>query len=202
MLVAVTIALVPCAACEAPVQEAPPPPDVFVTEVVTKDVPVYLELVGQTIGYQDVEIRARVEGVLESMNFREGSFVRKGSPLYEIDRKPLEATLAAAQADQATAEAALEKSNNDVTRYKPLAAKQAVSQQELDNALAAQDARKAELVKHDRVLSDELMEKDITHYTIRYSNVMGVRSDFIRWEQQQMAGRPGIEAVTYTLDES
>jgi hypothetical protein len=46
------------------------------------------------------------------------------------------------------------------------------------------------------------MEKDITHYTIRYSNVMGVRSDFIRWEQQQMAGRPGIEAVTYTLDES
>jgi len=64
------------------------------------------------------------------------------------------------------------------------------------------DKRKADLVKHDRVLSDELMEKDITHYTIRYSNVMGVRSDFIRWEQRQMAGRPGIEAVTYTLDES
>ena len=64
------------------------------------------------------------------------------------------------------------------------------------------DRRKAELVKYDRVLSDELMEKDITHYTIRYSNVMGVRSDFIRWEQHQMAGRPGVEAVTYTLDES
>ena len=64
------------------------------------------------------------------------------------------------------------------------------------------DRRKAELVKYDRVLSDELMSKDITHYTIRYSNVMGVRSDFIRWEQNQMAGRPGLEAVTYTLDES
>ncbi len=63
-------------------------------------------------------------------------------------------------------------------------------------------ARRDELVAYDRQLSDELMEKDITHYTIRYSNVMGVRSDFIKWEREQMAGRPDIEAVTYTLDES
>ena len=54
----------------------------------------YLELVGQTQGFQDVEIRARVEGFLETVNFREGSFVRKGDLLYTIDRKPLEATLA------------------------------------------------------------------------------------------------------------
>ena len=102
--------------------------------------PVYLDLVGQTQGFQDVEIRARVEGFLETVNFREGSFVRKGDLLYEIDRKPLEAILAAAKADQATAEARLEKANNDVARYTPLVAKQAVSQQELDNAQAAQDA--------------------------------------------------------------
>jgi radical SAM superfamily enzyme YgiQ (UPF0313 family) len=63
------------------------------------------------------------------------------------------------------------------------------------------DRRKKELVAYDRELSDELMEKDITHYTIRYSHVMGVRSDFIKWEREQMEGRPGIEAVTYTLDE-
>ena len=65
--------------------------------VVQKDVPVYLELVGQTAGFQDVEIRARVEGFLETVNFREGSFVRQGDLLYEIDRKPLEAILAAGQ---------------------------------------------------------------------------------------------------------
>lgn len=133
-------------ACQEPAEAPPPPPpEVYVTEVVTKDVPVYLELVGQTIGNQDVEIRARVEGFLESVDFREGSFVRKGALLYTIDRRPLEATLAAATADQATAQARLEKTNNDVARYKPLAAKQAVSQQELDNALAAQDAAGSEV---------------------------------------------------------
>jgi hypothetical protein len=64
------------------------------------------------------------------------------------------------------------------------------------------ERRKAELVAHDRELSDELMEKDIPHYTIRYSHVMGVRSDFIKWERGVMEGRPGVEAVTYTLDQS
>ena len=75
----------------------PPPPEVYVTEVVQRDVPVYLELVGQTAGFQDVEIRARVEGFLNSMTFREGSFVEQGDVLYEIDRKPLEALLAQAR---------------------------------------------------------------------------------------------------------
>jgi membrane fusion protein (multidrug efflux system) len=65
--------------------------------------------------------------------------------LYQIDRKPLEAIRAAATADQAAAMARLEKTNNDVARYTPLVAKQAVSRQELDNARAAQDAARAEV---------------------------------------------------------
>ena len=134
------------AGCQKAPPPAPPPPtEVYVADVVQKDVPVYLELVGQTQGFQDVEIRARVEGVLETVNFREGSLVKKGGLLYEIDRKPLEAILAAARADQAAAQARLEKTKNDVARYTPLAAKQAVSQQELDNALAARDAATAEV---------------------------------------------------------
>lgn len=83
----------------------------------------YLELVGQAAGFQDVDIRARVDGFLETVNFREGTLVRQGDLLYEIDRKPLEALLAAARADQATAQARLEKANNDVSRYTPLVAK-------------------------------------------------------------------------------
>ena len=63
----------------------------------------YLDLVGQTQGFQDVDIRARVEGFLDTVNFREGSFVRKGDLLYQIDPKPLEAALAQAKADMATA---------------------------------------------------------------------------------------------------
>jgi len=133
------------AACEKPAVVAPPPPEVYVTDVVQRDVPVYLELVGQAKGFQDVEIRARVEGYLESVSFTEGTFVRQGDPLYEIDRKPLEAILAQARADQATAEARLSKATNDVTRYTPLVAKQAVSKQELDDALAEQDASRSQV---------------------------------------------------------
>ena len=64
----------------------------------SKGPPLYLELVGQAKGFQDVDIRARVEGYLEKVSFNEGTFVRQGDLLYEIDRKPLEATLAEASA--------------------------------------------------------------------------------------------------------
>ena len=144
--VALSIALaVVSAGCGKKEQGPSAPPEVYVADVVQKDVPVYLELVGQTKGSQDVEIRARVEGYLDSVNFTEGSFVRKGAPLYQIDPKPFEASLAQARAELETRKARLAKTNNDVTRYTPLAAQQAISQQELDNALAAQDAAKAQV---------------------------------------------------------
>ena len=99
-----------------------------------------MELVGQAVGFQDVEIRARVEGFLETVAFTEGSLVRKGQLLYKIDPKPLQAVLASAKANLATSQARLEKSINDVKRLTPLAAQQAVSQQELDNAASQRDA--------------------------------------------------------------
>ena len=113
---ALSVAAAATACTEPPPPAPPPPPEVLVADVVTRDVPVYLELVGQTIGYQDVEIRARVEGYLTNMAFQEGSLVRKGDLLYEIDRQPLEAILAQARADQATAEARLAKATNDVAQ--------------------------------------------------------------------------------------
>src|SRR5436190_1157146 len=145
MLVAAAMAAALNAACEKPAAVALPPPEVYVAAVVQKDVPVYLDLVGQTQGFQDVDIRARVEGFHDTVNFREGSFVRKGDLLYQIDPKPLTAVLAQTRADQATAQARLEKASNDVARYTPLVAKQAVSQKELDDARAAQDAARSQV---------------------------------------------------------
>jgi membrane fusion protein (multidrug efflux system) len=145
LLVAALAAAALAGACEEPAAVAPPPPEVYVTDVVQRDVPVYIELVGQAAGFQDVDIRARVEGFLETVDFQEGTFVKQGELLYTIDRKPLEAVLAAAKADQSTAEARLSKANNDVSRYTPLVAKQAVSKQELDNALAEQDASRSQV---------------------------------------------------------
>jgi len=136
------IATASCGKNEAPAGVAP---EVYVADVVQKDVPVYMELVGQTKGSQDVEIRARVEGYLDRVAFTEGSFVRKGELLYQIDPKPLEAALANAKANLATAQARLEKTNTDVARLTPLAKQQAVSQQELDNAVAFQEAARAQV---------------------------------------------------------
>src|SRR6187397_2453857 len=114
MLATAAMAAALATACEKPAAVAPPAPEVYVAPVVQQDVPVYLDLVGQTQGYQEIDIRARVEGFLDSVNFREGSFVRRGDLLYQIDPKPLQTTLAQANAELATARARLAKADNDV----------------------------------------------------------------------------------------
>jgi len=159
------VVIMAASACskEAP-PAAPPPPDVLVTVPIQRDVPVYMELVGQAVGFQDVEIRARVEGFLETVAFTEGSLVRKGQLLYRIDPKPLQAALASAKANLATSQARLEKAVNDVKRLTPLAAQQAVSQQELDNATAQRDAAAAQVDAGRAVV--EKAEFDLSYTTI------------------------------------
>jgi membrane fusion protein (multidrug efflux system) len=160
-LFVILAAIAGCAKEEPP---PPPPPEVTVTEAVQKDVPIYIELVGSTLGSEDVEIRARVEGYLTSVNFTEGSFVKKGQLLYKIDPQPFEAALSQAQANLETARARLDKTNNDVARYKPLAAEKAVSQQELDNALSAQEAARFQVTAYDALVSKAKL--DLAYTTI------------------------------------
>ncbi len=128
-------------------KEAAPvaPVDVIVTQAAQKDMPVYSEFVGQTMGSQDVEIRARVEGFLLSVDYKEGSFVKKGDLLYQIDPKNFQTTLDQAKGKLGEAQASFQKNQNDVNRYRPLAAEKAISQQELDNAESAFMAAKASL---------------------------------------------------------
>ena len=152
-LIIVACLIVTAAACSKTEAPPPAPPEVQVAEVAQKDVPIYIELVGATLGSADVEIRARVEGYLVSMNFTEGAFVRKGQLLYRIDPQPFEAALAEAKADLTTARARLQKTENDVARLTPLAKQQAVSQQELDNAVSARDAAHAQVAAIDAKLT-------------------------------------------------
>ena len=156
-------------------KEAPAsaPPEVYVADVVQKDVPVYMELVGQTRGSQDVEIRARVEGYLNRVAFTEGSFVRRGALLYQIDPLPLEAALANAKAQLATAEARLQKSNTDVNRLTPLAKQQAVSQQELDNALSALDAARAQVDAQKAAVDKAALDLGYTRITAPIDGLVG-----------------------------
>jgi len=130
-------------------KEAPPPaaapPEVMVAPVVQRDVPIMTELVGQAAGSQDVDVRARVEGFLDTVAFTEGTLVKQGQLLYKIDPKPFEAAVASAKGNLATSQARFEKATNDVKRYTPLVAQQAVSQMELDNAVSARDATAAQV---------------------------------------------------------
>ncbi|HEX5604978.1 MAG TPA: efflux RND transporter periplasmic adaptor subunit [Candidatus Binatia bacterium] len=151
----------------------PPPPEVTVTEAVQKDVPIYIELVGSTLGSEDVEIRARVEGYLTSVNFTEGSFVKKGQLLYRIDPQPFQAALSQAQANLSTARARLDKTNNDVARYKPLAAEKAVSQQELDNALSAQEAARFQVTAYDSLVDKAKLDLAYTTITSPIDGLIG-----------------------------
>jgi membrane fusion protein, multidrug efflux system len=160
-------------ACSKKEPPPPPPPEVQVAEVLQKDVPIYVELVGATLGSEDVEIRARVEGYLVSMNFTEGSSVRKGQLLYKIDPQPFEAALAEAKANLATARARLDKTNNDVNRLTPLAKTQAVSQQELDNALSAQEAAQAQVSAFDAKLTKAKLDLAYTSITSPTEGIIG-----------------------------
>jgi membrane fusion protein (multidrug efflux system) len=166
--------LVLAAACSK--KEAPPPPappDVQVAEVVQKDVPIYIELVGATLGAEDVEIRARVEGYLVSMNFTEGTFVKKGQLLYKIDSQPFEAALDESRANLSTARARVDKTNNDVARLTPLAKQQAVSQQELDNALSSQEAAQAQVAAYDAKVAKAKLDLAYTTITSPIDGLIG-----------------------------
>jgi len=129
-----------CGKKEAP---APPPVDVKVAVVLQKDVPIYIEAIGQTRGSTEIEVRARVEGFLQSVDFKEGSPVRKGQLLYTIDPKPFEAALAQANGTLAQAEADLARAHQDVARYEPLVAQKAVSRQIYETSVAVEHAAEA-----------------------------------------------------------
>jgi len=116
---------------------------VIVAMAERRDVPLTMEMVGGTLGTQDVPIRARVEGFLETMDFREGRFVDKGDLLYTIDPEPFQAKLVEAQSQLASAQTSLAKAEADLSRIRPLAEMKAVSEQDLDASVALEAAARA-----------------------------------------------------------
>jgi membrane fusion protein, multidrug efflux system len=134
------IALVGVGSTGCKPKEVSPPKivPVVAAEVLVRDQPVYVEAIGEALGSQDVEIRARVEGFLETVGFAEGREVSAGTILYTMDPKPFEASLARAKAMLAQAEAAWEKSKRDTNRLGPLWKANAISSQQFDDAVSAE----------------------------------------------------------------
>lgn len=152
-------------ACSKPAPPPPPPPSlVDVAEVAVRDVPVIVESIGETIGASTVEVRARVEGFLDKVHFREGSRVTRGQVLYTIDPRPFEVTLSQARANLAQAEAQLAKARRDVTRLGPLAEQNAIPRVDFDNSIAAEAAAEAAVAASAAVV--ERAELDLSYTTI------------------------------------
>jgi membrane fusion protein (multidrug efflux system) len=152
-------------------QKQIPPQQVSVVNVQQKDVPVFHDFVGQTYGIFDIPIRARVQGFLEDIHFNEGTVVRKGDHLYSIDNQPYKAKVAAKLSEIAQAKTALVKADNDLKRYRPLAEANAVSQSDLDNAIAQYDAAKAMVAAAEA--NYELAEIELGYCEI-YSPITGI----------------------------
>jgi RND family efflux transporter MFP subunit len=119
------------------------PPDVEVVDVLQKDVPIYVEWIATLDGYVNAKIQPQVTGYLIKQNYTEGSFVRKGEVLFEIDPRPFHAALDQARAQLAQAEAQLGKATLDVERDTPLAQARAIAQSQLDNDIQAKLGAKA-----------------------------------------------------------
>ena len=122
-----------------------PPAQVSVITVEPKTLPADFEYTGQTLGSREVEVRARVTGILLTRNFVEGSAVTKGQSLYTIDPAPFMAAVARAEADVAGAEARLGQAKKNAARMKPLYADNAVSQKEYDDSVSAEAISDADL---------------------------------------------------------
>jgi membrane fusion protein (multidrug efflux system) len=126
-----------------PAQTAPPAPEVLVTTVQPRDVPRVLERVATLDGFINANINAQVQGYLISRDYKEGSFVKKGDLLFQIDPRPFEAALAQAKAALARDQANLAKAEADQKRAADLYNKKVISEQERDTAIAAAGSSRA-----------------------------------------------------------
>ena len=120
-----------------------PPAQVTTLVLQPKSLPVTYEYVGQTLGSKEVEVRARVGGILEKRLYTEGGWVKAGQPMFLIDPKPLEAQVAAAEAEVARVHAQVTQAERELARLKPLAERRAVGQKEADDAQSNLDLARA-----------------------------------------------------------
>jgi membrane fusion protein (multidrug efflux system) len=121
----------------------PPPPEVNVARPLQRDVPIHLEVIGETRGNTEIEVRARVEGFIETVEFAPGSMVKKGDLLYTLDPRPFEAALAKARGAHAEVQAQEARARQDVARYAPLVEKNAISRQLYETSVAVEKAATA-----------------------------------------------------------
>jgi membrane fusion protein (multidrug efflux system) len=175
LLFASLLLLATLAGCSSKKEKpAPPPPGVTVTPVVKKDVEIQQEWVGSMLGNIDADIRPKVDGFLLKQIYSEGSYVKKGQPLFELDSRQAQASVEQAKGKLELARASLAQAQIDVKRYTPLVAQRAISQAELDKALSMERAAKAEVDANQAVLDNANLNLGWTTVTSPISGIAGI----------------------------
>ncbi|HUL51539.1 MAG TPA: efflux RND transporter periplasmic adaptor subunit [Candidatus Nitrosotalea sp.] len=166
------------AVCGCKKSEGPPPtpPTVEVVTVAQRDVPIYREWVGTLEGDVNATISAQVSGYLLTRNYTEGSVVTNGQVLFQIDPGPFKATLDQAKSDEARAEATQVRWALTVERYKPLAATEAISKQELDDAVQNEKAAQAQVEATKAAVQQAQLNLDFTTIRAPVNGVAGLAS--------------------------
>jgi membrane fusion protein (multidrug efflux system) len=191
-----TLMLSACDSSEKASSQAPPL-TVRVTQASIQDVPLNIEMVGTTMGTQDVPIRTRVEGYLETMEFEEGTFVKKGDMLYTIDAQPFQAKLVAAQSELAGAQTTHAKTQADLARIRPLAEIKAVSEQDLDSAVAQEAAARASVRASEANVDLAEIELSYTRIKAPISGLIGIT----KAKPGEFVGRDPNPVVLNTLSD-
>jgi RND family efflux transporter MFP subunit len=177
--------------CEKEKTAAPPPPDAQVVAVEQKDVPVVDSWVGTLDGFVNAQIRAQVTGYLIKQDYKEGAAVKVGDPLFEIDPRPFQALVAEADGLLSQAKAQLGKAEQDVARYTPLAKDQAISQQELDDAVQAHLAASAQVTSAQAAVDQAKLNLSFTHVVSPIDGIAGL----VRAQIGDLVG-PGTGVLT------
>lgn len=152
----------------------PPPPTVEVVEVSPRDVPIESEWIATLNGSVNAVITAQVSGYLTKRSYEEGSLVKKGDVLFEIDDRPFLAALDKSKGDLAKAQAGLGKATLDVNRYTPLARSSAISQQELDDAIQAKAGWEASVLSAQAAVDEGNLNLGFTRVLSPIDGIAGV----------------------------
>jgi membrane fusion protein (multidrug efflux system) len=151
-----------------------PAPEVRVAPVTQQDVPVYSEWVATLDGYVNAQIRPQVSGYIIKQGYKEGSVVRKGQELFEIDPRPFQATLDRAKGDLAQAQAQLGKSTLDVERDTPLAEARAIAKSQLDNEIQAKLGAQAAVESNRATVEQAELNLEWTKVTSLVDGIAGI----------------------------
>ena len=150
-----------------------PPPAVTYEVVALREVAVDQEFVGQTAGSREIEIRARINGIVEKRLFEEGAVVKTGQALFKLESALYAAAAAQAEAAVGTADANLKQAEREFNRLKPLIEAKAISQKEWDTAASANDVSKAQYKQAQAQLSSAKVDLGYTTVTAPLTGVIG-----------------------------